>query len=193
MSDSLDVRGPIPLTRADLDVRLPLSLAFILCNLSPLVLGTRRALDRSSTRVRSFDDATAKELTSNPMGHRSVLCDVFSRTLRRSNHTAAHFLNRVTWSSRLWVVGLVALALIAMAPPTGSSDDEDLGPSAIAIVASRINGSLSSRSTNHIQQHEPNNLTTAPTEPPRRVRALEAKISWHAGHSTLKSFCLLRC
>ena len=122
-----------------------------------------------------------------------MVCDVFSRTLRRSNHTAAHFLNRVTWSSRLWVVGLVALALIAMAPPTGSGDDEDLGPSAIAILASGINASLGSRSTNQVQQYEPNTLTTAPTEPPRSVRALEAKITWHAGHSILKSFCLLRC
>lgn len=82
-----------------------------------------------------------------------------------------------------------------MAPPTGSGDDdeEDLGPSAIAIVASRINGSLSSGSTTQTQQHEPNTVTTAPTEPPRRVRALEAKISWHAGRSMLKSFRLLRC
>ena len=35
-SDSLDVRGPIPLTRAGLHVRSVLSLTFVLCNFSPV-------------------------------------------------------------------------------------------------------------------------------------------------------------
>ena len=35
-SDTLDIRGPIPLTRAGFQVRPVVSLMFILCNLSPV-------------------------------------------------------------------------------------------------------------------------------------------------------------
>ena len=193
-SDTLDVRSPISLTRAGLHVRPVLSLTFVLCNLSPLVPGTRRALDRSPPRVRSFEDATGIKLTSNPKAPKSVVCDVFSRTLQRSNRTRAHFLNRVTWSPRLLVIGLVAFALLAMAPPTGSvNDEDDPGPSAIAIVASRINGSLSSRCTTQTQQYEPNTLATEPVRKPCAVRAREANFSWHGDRWMLKSFCFLRC
>lgn len=194
-SDSLDVRSPIPLTRADLQVRLVLPLTFILCNLSPVSAWHTPCARSKFYSCSEFRGRYRERTHEQSEGRRSVVCDVFSRNRRRSNHTGAHFLNRVTWSSRPWVVGLVALALLAMAPPTGSGDDDeaDLGPSAIAIVASRVNGSLSSRSTTQTQQHEPNTVTTAPIEPRRRVRALEAKISWHAGRSMLKSFCLLRC
>lgn len=157
--------------------------------------GTRRALERSSLHVRSFEDATGIKLTSNPKGPKSAVCDVFSRTLQRSNRTRANFLNRVTWYPRLLVMGLVAFALLAMAPPTGAVDDdeEDPGPSSIAMVASRINGSLSSRSTTQTQQHEPNAVATEPARKPCEVRAREANFSWHGDRWMLKSFCFLRC
>src|ERR1039458_10601208 len=35
-SDTLDIRGPIPLTRAGVQVSSVLSLMFVLCNLSPV-------------------------------------------------------------------------------------------------------------------------------------------------------------
>ena len=119
----------------------------------------------------------------------------FSRTPERSNPTRAHFLNRVTWSPRLLVIGLVAFALLAMAPQMRSVDDdeEDLCLPAISIVASRITSSLSSRSTPQRQEYERNTVTTAPALTPRGVRAREANFSWPGGRSMLKSFCLLRC
>ena len=135
------------------------------------------------------------KLTSNPEGPKSAVCDVFSRTLQRSNRTRAHFLNRVTWYPRLLAVGLVAFALLAMAPPTGAveDDEEDPGPSAIAIVASRINSPLSSRSTTQAQQHEPNTVATEPASTPCAVRARGADFSRHGDRWRLKSFCFLRC
>jgi hypothetical protein len=36
MSDTFDIRGPIPLTSASLQVRPVVSLMFVLCNLAPV-------------------------------------------------------------------------------------------------------------------------------------------------------------
>lgn len=194
-SDTLDVRSPIPLTRADLHVGLVLFLMFVLCNLSPVSVWHTPCARSKSYSCSEFRGRYRDGTHEQSEGARPVVCYVFSRTLQRSNHTRAHFLNRVTLSPRLLVIGLVAFAILAMAPPTGSVDDdqEDAGPSTIAIVASPINSRLSSRSITPTQQHEPNTLTSAPTEATRRVRALEPKISSHGGRSMLKSFCLLRC
>jgi hypothetical protein len=105
------------------------------------------------------------------------------------------FLNRVTWCPRLFVIGLVAFALLAMAPQMRSvdEDEEDYGPPDISIVASRIDRSLSSRNTAQRQPYEPKTVTTAPARTPRGVRTREANFSWYGGRSILKSFCLLRC
>jgi hypothetical protein len=101
------------------------------------------------------------------------------------------FLNRVTWSPRLFVIGLVAFALLAMAPQMRSvdEDEEDQVPPDISIVASRIDSSLRSRSTAQRQPYEPKTVTTAPALAPRGVRAREANFSWYGGRSMLKSFC----
>ena len=167
---------------------------FGLCNLPP-VSAWHTPCDRSkSSPCSEFRGRYWDKTPEQSEGRKSVVCDVFSRPLQRSSRTRAHSLNRVTWFPRLLVIGLAAFAMLAMAPPTGSvDDDDDPGPSTIAIVVSRINGSLDSRSTTQTQQYEINTFTTSLTEPPRRVRALEAKISWHTGRSILKSFCLLRC
>jgi hypothetical protein len=123
-----------------------------------------------------------------------VVCGVFSRTLQRSNHTGAHFLNRVAWFPRLLLIGLVALALIAMAPPKGSADDdEDPGASAIGILASRIDSSLRSRSTTERQHHEPDTDTKPLALTPGGAHTGNANFSWHGGRSTLQQFCSRRC
>ena len=193
-SDTSDIRGPISLTSADLYVRWVLSLMFVLCSLSSVSAWHTPCARSKFSLCSDFRGRYRDKTHEQSEGPKSVVCDVFSRTLRRSNHTRAHFLNRVTWSPRLLVIGLVALALLSMAQPTGSDDDEeDPGPSAIAIVASRINGALTLSGTCRTQERERSATPTAPALTPRRVHALEARISWHAGRSMLKSFCLLRC
>ena len=58
-SDFFDECGPA--------LRRVLSLMFVLCNLSPVRAGTRRALgSKFFLCVRSFDDATGTKLTSYP-------------------------------------------------------------------------------------------------------------------------------
>jgi hypothetical protein len=85
-SDTLDIRGPISLTRAGLQVRSVSSSTFVLCSLSPanvwhapcarskvlLVFGVSRLLP----------DKTQRQLKALSLG-----CDVIARTLQRSNPT----------------------------------------------------------------------------------------------------------
>src|ERR1700687_2670465 len=61
-SDTSDIRGPIPLTRAGLQVRPVVSLMFVLCNLSPFnAWHTPCPRGQSSPCVRILEDAAGHE------------------------------------------------------------------------------------------------------------------------------------
>jgi len=197
MSDAFDIRRPILLTRGGLQVELAACSVFVLCNLAQVNVGTFRALPWG--RLRRKVPVSRLELIS--FGIREtplrglVVRDVSRILFRGSTPTRGHFLNRNTWSRRLAVIGFVAFALLAMAPQmrTGADDVEDLDPPVIAMVGSRINGSLYSTSTARRQESNQNTDTIVPALNRRGVRDDQVSLSLEDGRSILRLFCSLRC
>jgi hypothetical protein len=142
----------------------------------------------------SFEDVAGIGLTGD-LKRVSSACDAFLGLYSGAKPTRAYFLNRVTWTPRLLVIGLVAFALLAMAPQMRSieDDEENSCTPEFAIVVSRIDGSLSFRGTDQGQESERDAAPTAPALTSRGVRAREAKFGRHGGRSILTSSCLLRC
>jgi hypothetical protein len=67
MSDTLDIRGPIPLTPASAQVGLVVSLMFVLCHLAPSMPGTQRASveSRSTNPLKEKIEMKSSQVVSS--------------------------------------------------------------------------------------------------------------------------------
>ena len=101
-SDSLDVRGPIPLTCAALRVRSVLALIFVLYNLSPINAWHAPCARSKFSSYSGFEDTTGIKLASSPKRLSRRLVMYFSN-LQQGNGTRAHFPIGVTRSLGSWL------------------------------------------------------------------------------------------